>query len=395
MLAVTLLLAVSFGCAVLLRWARCPGWRVVGGVAAGLLLGPSILGRVLPDDFAAIFDGGREQRVAVRALASRQGADLIAARRAGLSPDELTALADRQAQETRRADERLQRARWDGQRPLRLATGGLVALMLLGASVFAVEAGRRGGGLAAAASIGAWSAALPGGLAWFALRGLWDLPAVESGLGAAALAIGPWALTPADRDAADQAELGGARMVQTAGRIATVMALVVALAALGQGMGVQGVLWAAPLAAVIAAWPLPAARSRVRAVVRGVVELVIVPAVAATVAVRIDLTRDFALWLVVVVLLLSGDGRWVGAVTGTAILGGRRGLRTMRLVLGSMAAGPTQLAVTAIAAATWTIEPRLALALLLGAVMVEVSVPMRRGMARRLEKEEEGLGVGG
>ena len=61
----------------------------------------------------------------------------------------------------------------------------------------------------------------------------------------------------------------------------------------------------------------------------------------------------------------------------------------MRLVLGSMATGPTQLAVAAVAVHTWSITPPLALALLTGAVVVEISVPMRRSMAARLEEESD------
>ncbi len=383
-MAVALLLAASAGWAALLRWARCPGWPVVGGMVAGLLLGPTILGLVLPQHFVSIFDGGTEPRAAIRHLASRHGAELLAAETAGSSPDVLTELGERQAAEARNAQDRWQAGRWADQQPLRMATGALVVLLLLGASVLAVGGERRGRTLTGAASIGVWSAVLPGGLAWFAFRAWWDLPGVESALGAAAVAIGPWALTPTDRDAADQAELGGARMVQTAGRMATVVALVVALAAFWRREGAQGLIWWGPLTAVVVGWLLPSGRPGGRAVVRGVLEIVIVPAVAASVAMKIDLADDFALWLVVVVMLLSGDGRWLGSVTGAAILGGRRGIRTMRLVLGSMAVGPTQLAVTAIAVHTWSIEPPLALALLAGAVMVEVSVPMRRTMARRL-----------
>ena len=68
---------------------------------------------------------------------------------------------------------------------------------------------------------------------------------------------------------------------------------------------------------------IPAAKGRV---VRGALELVIIPTLAATVAVKIDLVEHFRLWLVVVFLLLSGDARWLGAFTGAAVLGGRRSL---------------------------------------------------------------------
>jgi hypothetical protein len=114
-----------------------------------------------------------------------------------------------------------------------------------------------------------------------------------------------------------------------------------------------------------------------------------VPAAAAGVAVKVDLLSDFAFWPVLVITLLSGDGRWLGAFVGARILGGRRGLRTMRLVLGSMAAGPTQLAVTAVAVHTWLLAPHFGLALLLGAVLLELMAPARHGMANRLIKTEE------
>jgi hypothetical protein len=64
----------------------------------------------------------------------------------------------------------------------------------------------------------------------------------------------------------------------------------------------------------------------------------------------------------------------------------------MRLVLGSMAAGPTQLAVVAIGLGAAVLDPRYALALLLGAAMLEATAPLRRNLAARLaatEKEVE------
>ena len=73
------------------------------------------------------------------------------------------------------------------------------------------------------------------------------------------------------------------------------------------------------------------------------------------------------------------------------ILGGRKNLRTMRLVLGSMACGPTQLAIAAIAVHTSTVDQNIPLALLLGAVIIEVTTPARRAMSRRLAQTEAEL----
>jgi hypothetical protein len=116
---------------------------------------------------------------------------------------------------------------------------------------------------------------------------------------------------------------------------------------------------------------------------------VLVPVLAGCVAIKIDLFAHVAVWPIVVILLLSGDARWFGAFLGAMVLGQRRSLRTMRLVLGTMACGPTQLAITALAIHTWSIPGEYAMALLLGAVLIETTVGARRSMARRLIQTEE------
>ena len=386
MLAILLLLIVPAGWAVLLRWARCPGFSVVGGVAAGLMLGPTILGRVAPDLHDAVFSGGVAQYGELRRTLSENGAEQLAAREAGFDETQLVELRREHADSVEDARERWQEAQWIHQRSQRGFVVWLVAVMFVGSAAFAVPRGPGGSSLVGPLSVGAWSAVLPAGLAWLALRGLWDTPAAESALVAAAVAIGPWALTADDRAAADDAEAGGARTVQAAGRVATVLAVGVGAAALWSRAGAAGLLWSTGPAAVVVGWVLgaPTVPARLVGWVRGVLQVVVVPAVAAAVAVRLDLLDDFAFWPVLVFVLISGDGRWLGAFAGTQMLGGRRGLRTMRLIMGSMAAGPTQLALTAVAVCTWSIEPGLALSLLLGAVFIEVTAPMRRRMAAQL-----------
>ncbi len=389
--AILLLLVVPAVWAVLFRWTRCPGFAVVGGVAAGLLLGPTILGRVAPDVHRAVFTGGVEQYAELRRVVSLNGAEQLAAREARFDELQLAELSREQASRLEDTRVRWQEAQWAHQRSQRGLVAVLVAVMLAGSAAFAVPRGPGKPSLIGALSVGAWSAALPGGLAWLALRGLWDTPATESALVAAAVAIGPWALTAVDRNAADEAEAGGARTVQSAGRVATLLAVGVGVAALWSRHGPAGLLWSAAPAAVVVGWALgaPTAPGRLARWLRGVLQIAVVPAVAAAVAVRIDLFDDFAFWPALVIVLLSGDGRWLGAFAGTQMLGGRRGLRTMRLIMGSMAAGPTQLALTAVGVCTWSIEPSLAMSLLLGAVFIEVTAPLRRGMAARLGEIEE------
>jgi hypothetical protein len=115
------------------------------------------------------------------------------------------------------------------------------------------------------------------------------------------------------------------------------------------------------------------------------------PAMAACIGVKIDLFEHIALWPLIVILLLSDDGRWVGAFIGAMLPGGRKALRTMRLVMGSMAAGPTQLGVAALGAHLELLPPPLWLPLALGALLIEMTAPARRSMAKRLVETEDQL----
>jgi hypothetical protein len=334
--------------------------------------------------------GGVDEGRALRRLVSEQGADVLAAETAGLDAPQTVALASRHREARAAAEERYRETRWAQQQVLRSFVVAVTVLMLVGAAAWRVEAISGKADLAAAVSIGAWSAALPGALALLALRWFWSVGATESALVAAAVAIGPWALRPVDRQAADEAEVGGARLVQTAGRLATLVALAVAMAVMFKARGWPGLAWFAPLLVIVVGWVIPAPTAW-RRIVRGLLGLVCIPAVTACVAVRVDLVNDFAFWPILVLLLLSGDGRWLGAFMGALILGGRRGLRTMRLVLGAMAAGPTQLAVTAVAVWSWSLSGTYALGLLLGAVLVEVMAPARRSLAHRITETEDQL----
>lgn len=387
-MAIILLVAMPVGTAALLRWARCPGWAVVGGAVAGIVLGPSIFGRVLPAQFEAMYVGGAAQRAELEHFVRRQQAEAIATERAGAQPELLAQLAEDQKRARAELEVAWEETTWTDQRPLRVFTLCVVLLTLLGAGSFASRRNGEPPSLVASMSIGVWSAGLPGGLAFAAVYWLWQGTLAQAALVAAAMAIGPWVLTSIDRDAADQAELGGARMIRSAGVIATILAIGAAGFGLWRMHAGIGLLIATPLlAAPLVHHLFPKKGSGV--VFRGWVEIVLVPVLAGCVAVKIDLFANFAIWPIIVILLLSGDARWLGAFLGAMVLGGRRSLRTMRLVLGSMACGPTQLAVTALAIHTGSIPGEYAMALLLGAVLIETTVGARRSMARRLIETEE------
>jgi hypothetical protein len=385
----TLLFLVPVGCALLLRWARCPGWAVVGGAVAGILLGPTILGRAAPAALEKLFVGGVEEREARDAVLRRYEIERLAMVETARAEPAFADLDARRIADLAGADAAWKAATWTAQRPLRSFSTAFVALALLGAGLLRVERGERRVDPITASSIGLWSALLPGALAATALVWIWRCPPAQAVLAGAAVAIGPWALTRDDRAAADEAEVGGARLIQTAGRLASLVAVGGVAAALASELGPRGLVWAAPMLALPAGWMLPAAKRA--GLVRALLEILVVPSIAACVALRVELHAHLTFWPVVVFALLSGDGRWLGAFVGAILHGRRRGLRTMRLVLPAMAAGPTQLAIAAIAAHTRTVPEFVMPALLAGAVLVEITAPARRALSDRLARTEEEL----
>src|SRR5262245_18961356 len=76
------LMLLAWGGAMLLRGAGCPGWSVLGGMLAGLLLGPQFLGALVPRTYEEHVLGGPTQRMELDQMRSRAGADLLAAQAA-------------------------------------------------------------------------------------------------------------------------------------------------------------------------------------------------------------------------------------------------------------------------------------------------------------------------
>lgn len=398
-LATAMVVIGSCGCAILLRWARFPvlASPMLGGIVAGLLLGPGILGEAFPRPHEALFEGGASQRAAREAVVRRHGADLAAARHFRIDDAQMQRMKREQAAELAPHEQAIAQAQWDHQQPLRIVAAVLIGILFLCAARLQIRSTIEGPSAISVLSIGAWAAVLPGAIASVIAMRWWTERPAAAAMAAAALAIGPWALAASDREAADFAEVGGAAMIERAGRFASVMAIAVAAWALVHDLGPPGIAWLLPLMMLPAAWLLARARSRSPQPPPGqstrgpspLVHLVLIPGIAGLAALKVHVIDDFAVWPMLVILLLSDDGRWLGAVIGALLPGGRKGLRTMRLVMGSMAAGRTQLGVAALAAQTGLIPPKLILPLLLGALLIELSAPARRGMTERLLQMED------
>jgi hypothetical protein len=397
-IGVGLLACGAVACALLVQLAKpsrssvpAAGWAMLGGVIAGILVGPTILGRLAPAQYERWYLGGSAERQQREQIIRQHQADVLAATHAQSDQRQLESLnADYDGHLTG-ATQVWRAAQWKHQALLRALTLFIAACVFFYGGSHSIQKRDRRQGILSPLTIGFWAAALPGGLAYVAMTALWDFAPAQAALIAAALAIGPWMLAPMDRDAADAAEHGGARMIQSAGRVASALAIVAAMWGLWMQRGAEGLLIGAALLVFPLAWLV---RSPLHGV-KSLVHLVCLPLLGAATTVKIELFEDFAFWPLVVILLISDDGRGLGAFCGAMLPGGRRTLRTLRLVIGSVSAGATQLALIAIAAHAWAVPRQVVLPAVLGSLIIEFAAGSRHKLVQRITQVEEEVSASG
>jgi len=383
-LPIALLLVAATMCAALLRQLGCPGNALIGGVLAGVLLGPTLMGRVMPATQERLFTGGIEQREQLQTVRSRHGADLLAARAADANDDVLRELQLQHHQEHLLAEQIWHEAQHTHQQPQRILAAVLIVLILLGSSKYKQSRITTKPSGVPSITIGLWMATVPGAIVALVAWYLWDQTPAQSALLASAVMIGPWVLTRVDIRAAQRAEHGGAMLLTDAGRWASILAMAVALGGLWLH---DSLYWGMVLFALPLAWIITAQATRLASMMHSFLQWIAIPTLAAGVTVKLELYHHFAFWPVLLMLIVSGDGRWLGAFVGTVLLGGRTYKQAMQLALGAMACGPMQLSLLALACHAAVLTPPMVFALLLGAVYVEATVPMRRWFARELDSQ--------
>ena len=157
---------LSLGFAWLLRRAGFPGSAAAGGVLAGLLLGPGVLGRLAPDAHGRMFGAAPTELAAWRQAERAVGATEFVAGSVGAEPESATDAIESLA---RIADER--RVAWQAaiereRRPFAWFTVAIAFLLIMGTAL-AREADApaprepRSRGI----MLGAWAAVLPAALA--------------------------------------------------------------------------------------------------------------------------------------------------------------------------------------------------------------------------------------
>jgi len=177
-------------------------------------------------------------------------------------------------------------------------------------------------------------------------------------------------------------------MLQTAARLATLITMLALGAALMADS--RGVSWwsFAPMLALPAAWLItPLIGSALHPLILFARHMA-VPIITAITALNLDLFGDISIWPMAVILLFSDDGGGIGALLGAILPGGRRTLRGLQLALGSVAAGSTQLAVTAVGVHAGLIPPWAALPLLLGVLLIEATTGLRQRFSRQIGQLE-------
>ncbi len=406
LMGVGLLVMASTGCVILLRSSRFPmsGRAVVAGLLAGLMIGPTIFGRVMPERFESIYHGGVKQREALEYVRFLSAAASQSLRQQG--DETMRAVQEQSSRELMEKQQAWDEARWRHQSPLRVSSMLLAAIALFFGAVCPTSQGDARQRWITSASIGIWSFALPAAAGYVCAMRWWGTSIEEAAMLAAAVGIGPWMLSAIEREAADGAELGGARVMQTAGRIASSMALMVAGWAAWSAGGVGSVVFMLPLMAMPVGWII-AQRLQVvapshetaedRTVIQRAGRWVIEPTIATLTAIlclSIDLHTQLSwtiLAMIVALALIADDGRWLGALLGALMLGGRQLLRTSRLVMPAMAAGTTQLSIAVLAIQAALLPERFALPLLAGVLLIELTAHTRRRMTRQIAEVEREL----
>ena len=372
----TLLLFIPLIFAAVLRVGRVRGSSIIGGVLAGIVLGPAVFGSIAPNLWESMFQGGQQSHQNVEQIERRQQADLLSVASSGVDIAVLEQLRAEQQHELEQATAEWKTAQWKDQRTLRNYVLVLVIVVLLSGSLRRSVLGKST--TATSLSVGAWASIVPGGIIATASLYLWGTSVAESLAIGACLAAGPWTLTRWEQRAADGSEDGGAALMLRCGRVAWVVAGAAAIFSAWTVQQAMALVWLLPLLLLPLCWSIP---RKQLAWLTWFTDKVAIPSIVATTLVLIHPIEAFSFWPVLVVLLISGDGRWLGGMFGLTILGGRSSISTMQLTMPLVDAGVSQLCMASLLFGVGVLHPELALAAIIGVVFLELSAPMRRKFA--------------
>ena len=353
----TLLLLVPLLIAALLRLCKCRGSSIIGGVFAGILLGPAVFGSLSPTSWESIFQGGFEEHKLVQEIDQPQERD--------------QALAAWKV------------AKWKDQRTLRTYLIALIGVVLLSGSIRKTLTAKSN--TVTSLTVGVWACIIPGGIVAVASQFWWGTSFAGSLAIGACLGAGPWTFTRWEQKVANDSEGGGASLMLRCGYVAWIVASIGAIFSAWTVQGAMSLVWLLPLLFLPLYWILP---NKNFSWLTWFVDNAAIPSIGATAMVLIHPLDALSIWPIVLVALLSSDGRWLGGMVGLLILGGRKSVDAMRITLPLVDAGVSQLCMAALLFGVGILNEELAFAVIIGAIFIELTAKTRQKFAASIGEED-------
>lgn len=376
--------------------------RLVGALLIGLLLGPTVMGRVAPGAYRYLIAGGYEQYDQLRRFDRERAEGRRVLRETGVSE----AAVDEYDAETRRQRQTLQAELERGEASHEAAFFALTMLTVL--PLLLAEGWHFGAarprGLARALPVALacvlTAAALAALFGWLLLRTEWvDPEGIGRGVWLGGIVLGCAAISPVTaghllagrKDEQDRPLEEATRGVALVGAIAVWAAVAIAAARLAPApmdafdhpitpflpllalaLGVAGFLLGAAVPPIgrTAFWFIP-----------------LEALLAAMLGARVDLIVDFDWLLTLLVLIALSDGKSLGAVVGGGLFHRRSFWDGMRLGAAVGTGGPLTLALLLLLRAVGWIDAALMTALVLAVALTAIIGPWAIGWIDRLQVE--------
>lgn len=383
---------LSIAMALLLRRVHCPGGRcsaaLIAGVAAGIILGAGVLGRIVPAAYQPVYVGGSAESAELLRLRERQQAELSALVTSGVTDTAIDDLRRQHQEQAAPLVDSLSLVTGTHRRQFDLLVAAIAALHAALASFLATARPARAWLKTAACAIDTrWRDAAWGSLALLLA-------------GAIPFAVAHWALGMDFR-----LSLGTAAALAAPGLSGTMPARTFIACAVGLALAAAWLViaaWSLPLSIVAAGvaigllgalWSdrrVPAPTIRLIARLSAGVTL---PLLAALLTVTLDphaiaASQPF-IAAGILAALLSSDGRWAAARAAQSLT--HAGLRGAWTRAGeSVSAGSSTCQLLAAAALGWLGAPPFLIAsLLLGAIVIELSSRPRAELSRLFDQGRE------
>ncbi|MDP7008024.1 MAG: hypothetical protein QGI78_00465 [Phycisphaerales bacterium] len=377
----TLLLFVPLAIAYLLRIGKLRGSSILGGLIGGILLGPMIFGSLAPSYWEGIFQGGKQAHQQVLQLEQQQKSAMNQAIEVGGSEPLILQLRADQQYELDQKITLWKNQQWKDQRTLRNYALLLIFVVLFSGAMRSKSTGKSDFGTSL--SVGVWAAILPGGVIAVLSHYWWDTSITQSiGMGAC-LAVGPWTLTRWEQQAADNAEVGGAALMLRCGFVAWIVASAAALYCGWMVQGVMALVWLSPLLLLPVYWNVP---KKHIPWLEWFADRAAIPSIIASAMVLIHPLEALKFWPILLILLISADGRWLGGFTGLRILGGRTTVDAMRTTMPLVDASVSQLCLGVMLFGIGVLSQELTMSIIIGALFIELTAPTRKKFALELQE---------